>query len=95
MYKKKNHDSLLDNAKLNNFKCLGMETRTSVDNEDMIMGFRGNCSLSASAHKSKSLTFNGQRWSNISDCSALEGSKGDKNYCISAQVELSFVSVLQ
>lgn len=76
--KKKGHVSLLDNAKSNNFKCLGLETQTSVDNEDIIMGFRGNCSLSASAHKSQSLTFNGQRWSNVSDCSAPEGSKGDK-----------------
>lgn len=68
----------MDNAKSNYLKCLGLETRTSVDNEDIIMGFRGNCSLSASAHKSKSLTINGQRWSNVSDCAAPEGSKGYK-----------------
>lgn len=75
---KKGHDSLLDNAKSNNLKCLGPETRTSVDNEDIIMGFRGNRSLAASAHKSKSVTINGQRWSNVSDCAAPEGSKGYK-----------------
>lgn len=66
----------MDNAKSNNFKCLGL--KASLDNEDIIMGSRENCSLSASAHKSKSQTFNGQRWSNVSDRSAPEGSKGVK-----------------
>lgn len=38
----------MEYAKSNNLKCLG--TRTSVDNGDIIMGFRGNSSLAKSVH---------------------------------------------
>lgn len=37
-------------AKSNNFKCLGRETPTLADNENIIMGFRGNSSVVKSEH---------------------------------------------
>lgn len=45
---KKDCDRNMEYAKSNNLKCLG--TRTSVDNGDIIMGFRGNSSLAKSVH---------------------------------------------